>query len=296
MKLFIPIWLLSAALSGAVPAAAQDTAFLPPNGFLQTWNRSENPRVFTAGDLYGYIDGGAEMFLEFGFEQLTVLPYLPARIAGKNPADEFKVEIYRMADPAAAAGIYLMNCGVESQDPAFPERHSINQFQLIFKRERYYVIVNNSEGNEKLRPAMFEFGRYVATRLPPDTAIKAGELLPQPGLVKNSARLIRGPYGLQSVFTLGNGDILQLGRQITAVAGNYQDTNGKHSLIQADYPSEAAAQKAFLNVQANLDGYLKVQEKNDRRLVFKDFQNQYGIVTLTGKRIAIQVHLAKMPK
>jgi hypothetical protein len=237
------------------------------------------------------------MFLEFGFEQLTVQPYAPAQTAkGKNPGDEFKVEIYRMTDRVAAAGIYLMNCGTESRDPAFQDRHSLNQVQLIFKRDRYYVIINNSEGNEKLRPDMLEFGRYVASRLPVDTAVKAAELLPQAGLIPSSARLIRGQYGLQSVFTLGNGDVLQLGRRITAVSGNYQDSEGKYALIQVDYPAEADAQRAFLNVQENLDSYLKVQEKSNSRLVFKDYSARYGVISLSGKRLIIKVHLSKPPK
>ena len=142
---------------------------------------------------------------------------------------------------------------------------------------------------------MLEFGRYVAAHLPADAQVKLGDLLPPAGLNPSSVRLIRGPYALQSIFTLGSGDILELGRKLTAVAGNYQDTGGKYSLVQVDYPAEQAAQNAFLNVQNNLDTYLKVQEKNDRRLVFRDYSNEYGIVSVAGKRLTVQVHLTKKP-
>jgi hypothetical protein len=297
MTAFLVLWLTFFGALRWLPAGAPDTTLLPPNGFLQLWKRSENPRIFTESDLYGYIDGGAEMFLEFGFEQLTVQPYTPDFQPGpaKTAADEFKVEIYRMADPVAATGIYIMNCGKEPSDPSFAERHTLNQFQLIFKRDRYYVIVNNSEGNEKLRPGMLEFGRYIATRLPPETPVKLDEVLPKAGLTKGSIRLIRGPYALQSVFTLGNGDILQLGRGLVAVSGNYQDANGKYSLVLVDYPNEQAAQKALINIQGNLDNYLKIQEKDDHKLVFKDYNNEYGVVSVSGKRLTVQVHLAKKP-
>ncbi len=292
---FLLLWLLHFTSIGLAPALGPDTDLLPPSGFLQIWKKAENPRVFTSSDLYGYIDGGAEIFLEFGFEQLTAQPYTPGSGAAKTAADEFKVEIYRMSDPIAATGIYLMNCGKESSDPSFAERHSLNQFQLIFKRNRYYVIVNNSEGNEKLRPAMLEFGRYIAARLPAEIPVKLDELLPPKGLNRSSIRLIRGPYALQSIFTLGNGDVLQLGRNLTAVAGNYQDAAGKYSLVLVDYPNEQAAQKALINVQSHLDSYLKVEEKADRRLVFKDYSNEYGVVSITGKRLTVQLHLAKKP-
>lgn len=289
------LWFILFGGSIPLPALAADTDLLPPNGFLQIWKKEGNSRIFTSSDLYGYIDGGAEIFLEFGFEQLTVQAYAPGPAAAKSGANEFKVEIYRMADPIAATGIYLMNCGKESADPSFAERHNLNQFQLIFKRNRYYVIVNNSEGNEKLRSGMLDFARYVAARLPTETPVKLDELLPQKGLNRASIRLIRGPYALQSIYTLGTGDILQLGRNVKAVSGMYQDAIGKYSLVLVDYPDEPAAQKALANVQANLDSYLKVQEKSDRRLIFKDFKNEFGVVSISGKRLTIQLHLAKKP-
>ena len=297
MTTILAIWL--ACFGGRVlqRPASPYTGLLPPDGFLQIWKRAENPRVFTSMDLYGYIDGGAEIYLEFGFEQLTVQAYEPSSAsAGQGSAsDEFKAEIYRMADPVAATGIYLMNCGKETPDASFAERHTLNQFQLIFRRDRYYVVINNAEGNQKLRSGMLEFGRFIASRLPADTPVRLSEILPAKGLDKTSIRLIRGPYALQSIYTLGNGDILQLNRSLTAVSGHYQDESGKYSLILVDYPTEAAAQKAFSNVQNQLDSYLKVQEKNERRLIFKDYSNEFGLISIAGKRLTIQVHLKNKP-
>jgi len=290
MTALLALWFL---LAGQAPAAS----VLPPDGFLKAWKKSEPARVFTAADLYGYIDGGAELFLEFGFEQLAVQPYVPVTPAAgaAGAPDEFQVEVYRMADAAAAAGIYFMKCGRETPDASFAERHTLNRFQLIFRRERYYVVINNSEGNEKLRAGMLDFARHIAGRLPPDPPLEPVKALPSQGLDKNSIRLIRGPYALQAVYTLGEGDILQLGRKLTAVAGNYQGAGGKHSLILADYPSAAAAQAAFRNLSQHLDPYLKVQEKTDRRLVFLDYSKEYGVIAREGRRLTIRVHLASRP-
>jgi hypothetical protein len=297
MTTILAIWLACFGGRALQRPASPDTGLLPPDGFLQIWKRAENPRVFTSSDLYGYIDGGAEVYLEFGFEQLTVQAYQPSSASsGQGSAsDEFKAEIYRMADPVAATGIYLMNCGKETPDASFSERHTLNQFQLLFKRDRYYVVINNAEGNQKLRGGMLKFGRYIASRLPAETPVRMSEILPAKGLDKTSIRLIRGPYALQSIYTLGNGDILQLNRSLTAVSARYQDESGKYSLILVDYPTEAAAQKAFSNVQYQLDSYLKVQEKNDHQLIFKDYGNEYGVISFAGKRLTIQVHLKNKP-
>jgi hypothetical protein len=188
-----------------------------------------------------------------------------------------------------------MNCGKESRDPSFGARHTLNDFQLLFQRDRYYVIINNTGGEARLRPGMLEFGRFVASRLPAERPLRLDEKLPQAGLDQASVRLIRGPYALQSVFTLGDGDILQLRGTVTAVAGNFRDRDGAHTLIVVDYAGEPQALKAFLNVQKNLDRYLTVEGKTDRRLVFKDYENKYGEASISGRRLTVRVHLARKP-
>jgi hypothetical protein len=201
-----------------------------------------------------------------------------------------------MTDPTAAAGIYLMNCGKESRDPAFAERHCLSKYQLIFKRDRYYVVIDNTTGNKAFRAVILDFARHIAARLPAEQPLKIDQLLPKDGLIDSSLRLLRGPYALQAIFTLGEGDILQLGRKITAVSGRYRDANGQYSLILVDYPTAAAAEKAFDHLRANLDKNLTVQENAAHRLVFKDYDDKFGLASVTGKRISIKVHLTSSPR
>ena len=73
----------------------------PPDGYSEIWLRADDSQKFTQADLYGYINGGAEVFLELGFEQLTLQDY-------KNQDDEMTVEIYRMSDQIDDSGISMM--------------------------------------------------------------------------------------------------------------------------------------------------------------------------------------------
>ncbi len=277
-------------------AEPSDLPLLPPDRFLGMWLKLDAPRVFAGAELYGYIDGGAEIFLELGFERLTVQRYSGrdqvGAPAGSSP--ELQIQIYRMRDTIAATGIYFINCGKESPDPSFPERHTINRYQLLFKRHQYYVVVSNFQGESKLIPAMIECGRVIASHLPAEERTTVLQLLPEEDLDKSSIRLIRGPYGLGPIFTLGEGDVLQLHRSVTAVSGEYQNAGGRSTLIVVEYPEEEAAVKAFGYLRANLDSYLQVVEAGNRRLVFKDPAGKFGLVSLTGNRLSIRVHLAKL--
>ncbi len=291
----MPLLLLYLLWTGSVPPPGRvdaDLNVFPPDGFGEAWRKHETAHIFASANLYGHIDGGAELFLEFGFEQLTVQTYVAA--TGKDRG-EIQVELYRMTDTVAAAGVYLLKCGKESPVPAFKERHTLNKFQLLFVRDRYFVIVNNPEGDDSIRPGMIDFARYIASRLPSGAPVNATSLLPQENLVEGSVRLARGPYALQSIFTLGEGDILQLRRRLTAVAARYEDSAGGYTLILADYPDATLAAAAFSNLQDNLDSYLTVEDKSARRLVFKDYEGEYGLLQLNGRAISIMLHLAKKP-
>jgi hypothetical protein len=74
------------------PPAADDPA--------AGWTREDRVHRFVGKDLYGHIDGGAELFYEFGFRDLRVERWTRGDQA-------LVVERYRMEGPPAALGIYL---------------------------------------------------------------------------------------------------------------------------------------------------------------------------------------------
>jgi len=282
--------LLLALLAGTAAAAEGDPGLLPPDGFLGAWSRHETAQVYPGAELYGHIDGGAELFLEFGFDVLTLQRY-------RRGEDEFVLEIYRMADPEAALGIYLMKCGRETPDAGFPDRHTVGRYQLAFAKGRYYILVTSVQGKAELQPALLEFGRFVAADIPPAVKPAALGLLPREGLVESSVRLIRGPYALQSVAgSLGEGDLLELGGRIVAVAGDYGEPGGTVSTrLIAEYPSGEIASAAFRHVRERLDPLLKVLGAGEDRLVFRDRAGRFGVVTRAGSRLEVRLDLSSRP-
>ena len=274
--------------SALAQKAAGDAALLPADGFSGTWKKNGPIKVFTSEDLYGHINGGAEAFLELGFEQLTVQKY-------KAGANELAIEIYRMRDSVAARGIYLARCGKESPDPALKERHTASRQQILLQRNRYYLVIYNAAGGAANAPMLVKAVQAIAPKLPADGPVPVLDVLPAAGLVPGSARIIRGPVSLQALYTLGDGDILQLGAKITGAAGDYKDAAGPTTLIIVDYPTPAAVGAAFKHLKANLDTYLKPTAGTDAKLVFQDYEKKYGVVTVAGRRLQVRLHLTKPP-
>jgi hypothetical protein len=281
----IPLLLILSAVAGF---AAGDVALLPRSGFLGDWSVEASPRVFSGSALYGHIDGGAEIFFEFGFEEATVQRY-------RSKAGEVVVDCYRMTDPVAALGIYLGRCGKETPDHAFGERHTLGRYQLMFVRDRYFVIIDNPGGAPALVPTLTQFARAIAARFPPSRTLNALDELPGQDLIEGSQRLIRGPVALEAIATLGRGDILQLGRRITAAAADYTGPDGKHTLVVVTYPDAKAAAAALGNLAANLDPEIDALARTDTRLVFRDYDGTFGTASVAGDHLEIQLHLQRQP-
>ena len=131
--------------------------------------------------------------------------------------------------------------------------------------------------------------------MPADGQVTALALLPAAGLVPGSARLFRGPVGLQAVYTLGDGDILRLGGKLTAAAGDYKDASGAYTLVVAEYASPGEAAAALKHLTSNLDTYLKARSATGSRLVFEDYEKRFGVASVAGKRLEVRLHLAKPP-
>ncbi len=281
----IPALPLLVALSVSVAPAE---GLLPGGEFSPGWSRADETEQFGPSDLYNHINGGAELFLELGFEQLTVARY-------RAGDDELVAELYRMTDPLAALGIYLSKCHEETPDPALGERHTVGRYQLVLVRGRYLLILDNRSGKEALRPVLRAAAADTAGRLPAHAPVAPFEVLPTADRVPGSLRLIRGPLGLQSVVTLGPGDILQLDGKVAVSAAYRGGDGGTLARIVVTYDDAAQARAALAHLDEHLDPHLHPVSHSAGRLVYRDWSERFGEVIVEGARLRITTGLVQPP-
>jgi hypothetical protein len=241
-------------------------------------------RLFRGAELYGHIDGGAEIFLELGFEELAV-----AKL--RKGQEVIGAELYRMRDGPAAMGIYLSRCGQETPAPGLADRHTAGEHQLQLVHGPYYFSLDNEPGTPELARAMIEVARAVAGRLPMATPLGLFDGLPAAGRIAGSERVIRGPVGLSSLITLGDADILEQKGGVTGVLAEYLGSDGEpaHTLLLVDYPDAAAATHALANLKAHLDPEIKLTSAAGERLEFVDYSGRAGLVEVHGTRLTLRL-------
>ena len=231
--------------------------------------------------------------LEFGFENLRLQKYQK----DQSNSDEIVIEIYRMDIPESALGIYLLKCGKETPIPGITVRNTGDYNQIMFLKKNYFLIINNFTGKSSLLPVMVLLAGETLKRLPGEKDTDFSHLfslLPLENRVSGSELLIRGYYSLQSIYTLGEGDILLLKNKIFGITAEYKDKNGgAYNRLVVRYPDEAYARQAFNHLRANLDSYIQVLENESREngFSFKDYRGKYGRVSLEKQTITIEFNL-----
>lgn len=121
--------------------------------------------------------------------------------------------------------------------------------------------------------------------------------LPTAGRIAHSERIFRGPYGLQAIYTFGEGDVLQLDGRVFGVAADYQAPNGvTFTQLVISYPGESIAAAAFANCKAHLDSYLAIVQESVADFTFKDFRQKHGKISLSNNKINIAIGLDSIPK
>ncbi len=271
-----------------LPGFLTAQTILPGDGFAPGWMKEGKVRLFQKEDLFNYIDGGAELFHEFGFMSLYVQEYCKGE-------EELVLELYRMTEPAAALGVYLLKKGHEKSVPGVACRHSGNAFQILAVKGDYFITVRNYSGNDETAASMARLVNRTADTIQSGTPVDLSGLLPKQDLIPESMALFRGPYALEPVFTFGEGDVLLLNGKVFGVLADYQVGDAVITRLIIPYGTEEAARAAFDNLCNNLDSYLEKMRQTSQELVFKDYQGKYGRARFEQNRLTIEIHLPVLP-
>ncbi len=262
---------------------------VPAEAAEDFWNPVPGPALYRPDDLYGHINGGAELFLEFGFEILTVLKYEAGEV-------RYPVEMYQMADPQGALGIYLAKCGRETPHPELAFRHTAGRYQLMMVRDRFVFVISNPSGDEAGAEKIRTLAAQWSGMLQPDPDRDPLGALPAEGRVAGTERMARGPVALDPIVTLGPGDVLHLGGTHTALFARYRDATGaEHSRLQVTYPDAPTAAAAFAHLAANLDPHLTPLDTTPTRLVYRSHDDTFGEASVDGGMLVVRFGLQTEP-
>ncbi len=147
---------------GLLPEAKADTRLLPLSGLLPGWALAGPIKKYTGEDLFEYINGEAELYLQFGFKILTAGLYLK----DGNEKLGIAADVYEMGSDLEAFGIYANY----RKPTAEPVKAGIEGFvspsQLMFYQGRYFVQLNASGAATQDQAVFLNLAGLISRNLP----------------------------------------------------------------------------------------------------------------------------------
>lgn len=173
--------------AGAAPppaaAASASSPVLP--GSIAGWAREGAVKRFGPGNLWEHINGAAEQFLSFGFQELETARYTLA--VGRTVT----VDLYRMTDRLHAFGVYAQEANPKRAAVAIGVEGRAGSDAAEFWSGPYYAKLVVMPGGPDGKAVVSDVARGLAAALgPPGGKPEEVALLPAEGLVADSIRLV----------------------------------------------------------------------------------------------------------
>jgi len=235
-------------LSGCGKEPTSPADFFPDMSDSPDWTSAGEAEVYDHENIYDLVNGQAESFLAYGFEQVAVQRY--ENDAGVN----LDVEVWQLATPADAYGLFsasIAGAPTSVGSPTDPRNGDADPGRrLSFWQDRYLV---QARARPELDDAALRgFAQEIAMALPVGGETPAlVKRLPPDGLVERSAVFFHEEISIQNKLWLGGKNVLGLSPETDGVLAQY-DLGGETPvwLLLAQYPDADLAAAGISALEA----------------------------------------------
>ncbi|MDO8136671.1 MAG: 4Fe-4S binding protein [Candidatus Brocadiales bacterium] len=246
------------------------------------WEVKVRPIAYTGeSGLYEYIDGGAEPYLSYSFQQVAVAEY-------RHNDMRILVEIWQFGSTDDAFGVYTKDR--EGSELVLGDHASIHENYLWIWKGRYYIRLEPGSPAVRLSE-VGAIAEAIIDRLPPGRSLPPELLryLPKEGLLHERIQFFHKKIILDNIqisdeFIEEN--VFGLGDETDVVVAEYILASGEPptKLMVVKYPTEEEARKAregYVRLRLSLGESLK--EPFYTVLCFKDKGGRYNTVLSKGR-------------
>lgn len=245
VRLMILLWggiLLTVPSAAGYPAGDIQSnvspASLIPKSLGEEWISEGEPETYEGEDLFLYINGGAEIYHEYGFLRVAIRDF------EDRDGHTISLEVFEMQNPDAAFGIYSFKTSSEGRELPIGEQARLEDYYLNVRKGSYLVTLTGFDEDEATIAGLAALAERVAAGIEAEPSRpEILSRLPGEGLLPESVKYFRGALGLY------NSHRFFTGRTVFLREGARGDYRAGYSLFVLRYDSEeeAAAQWTALS-------------------------------------------------
>ncbi len=231
---------------------------IPKNGDVPWWKIYEDRiKRYVGGDLFKYIDGGAELYHTYDFVEVVTAEYIQPKLAADSL---IVIDVYDMGTPQNAFGIYSHLRYPHAPFARFGNEAILTDETLDFWKGRFFIKIQAFEIATEIREAMQRFARVMEKRIPePGDLPQILKSLPEEGRIKGSEQYFKRELALNNIHYVSDENVLKLGKETEGVTAKYKvgEDEIEVYLFTVAYPDPIKAAEAFESYSNYLKGKLK---------------------------------------
>jgi hypothetical protein len=270
--LMLLILALGAAFAGESPAAREATkpaqaSILPPQ--FAGWHVSGSTR--TSKDPAVADSVNAALLKEYGLTDFESATY--SRDDGRKVA----LKAIRFADASGAYGAFAYYKMPQMLTESIPDQGSSLNERVLFYRGNILV----DAVFEKLSAMSAAELRDLSEALPLPTGNTRNlpilpQYLPKSGYVKNTAKYVLGPVGLEKIGAPLSAPLVDFSASAEVAMGNYQTADGIAALILIEYPTPQLAAEHLRQIDAAKQAHAPAQAGSSMAIAGPIFDKRTG--------------------
>lgn len=269
MKITIP-FLMFLILAISQSLYSQDetlSSLLPDNDTLEGLIRTSEIESYVGDDLFSLINGGADLYFEYGFVQVISADY------ANREGNSLHVEIYEMSDRSAAFGIYSFQQMSDDKPDEIGERGQIVKNNALLIKDRFVIKMSAKFPDDKVEDVLKTSAGLITSRITVGDfkPLMLPYLLPVQDNDFPQVKFIRGSIALRNIYNFHNEDIFKFN---DGVVGVYQE----YVIFIFQYPGSFKALQQFGVARSQL-------EISDRYSSYYSHRNQFQMVDKRGNKV-----------
>jgi hypothetical protein len=214
------------------------TGMLPDQ--MEGWQAEKTLMLNTPSDLYNYIDGGAELYISYGFGQAISKTYTKAG----NP--EVIAEVYDLLEARNAFGVFTQTR--ENEKKLYGQGTYLLPGAVFFWKDRYYISLSTWDASPEADRFIQSLAAHISSCIAHDGEIPAVvSYLPQERLVPSGYKYFHHSVWMNAFFFISDHNILNIDTQTDAVLARYVRGEGRIYLLLVQYQDDISAGLAFDN-------------------------------------------------
>lgn len=247
-------------------------AHIPEETELGEWKKDGSPQEYRGEDLFLYIDGGAEIYHEYGFRQVIVQDYLSKN--GKS----ISLEIFEMVNSESAYGMYTFKTSAQGDVFAIGDEALLEGYYMNFWKGNYLVTLTGFDEDEETVKGLQRIARAVDAKIKiRGKKPRLVSIVPKNDLLTLSIKYFKGNLGLYNIYSFFTQDVFAFNQGIKA------DYSAGYSVYLIGYESIDACQKRFKEVResfAESSRYTDFKPVNEKLFKVRDKKGGLIFVSL----------------